>query len=199
MAAPRVEDVWNSIRATAPRTGPPVRNMAGTPALPAPSAPQAVVQQPVVQEGKPGPAPQATAPAPAAAPAAPAPVTTLDMETRGKVRPEGGQPAPAPAVGPLTGQPLVGALPAPPTAETVATLPPGAAMSTPTGEVYRDPSGRAMERLNPQGQADYKAKQAAALERFGRYLMMDDPNAPPPPIEVAGVSYNPYTGQWLGE
>jgi hypothetical protein len=35
------------------------------------------------------------------------------------------------------------------------------------------------------------------FQAFGAYEGMDDPNSPPPPINVGGHSFNPETGGWV--
>jgi hypothetical protein len=46
---------------------------------------------------------------------------------------------------------------------------------------------------------NYQAALAAALEKFGHYPGMDDPDHPPPPIVPGALSYNPFApkgGEW---
>jgi hypothetical protein len=66
--------------------------------------------------------------------------------------------------------------------------------------MYRHPAtGAVMERLNDQGRADYKVRQAEALAAYGPYPGMDDPNHPAPVVIPGGPNYNPFApkgGEW---
>ena len=69
----------------------------------------------------------------------------------------------------------------------------GQAVSTPEGDVYRDrTTGKLKMRLNQQGKAAYQQARTEKLKRYGNYPGMEDPAAPPPPVNPRGPDFNPF-------
>jgi hypothetical protein len=204
---PRQPDPFDALRQQAPRTGPPVNNQGGFPPLPPP--PQVRPLPTPTVGGQPGPqagalpafgpltsmpTPAGQAPAPVAAPPA-ATVTVHAPAAPAAAPPQAVQPAAPPAPVPAASTPyrIVGSLQHVPTADELGALGSGMAVSTPHGDIYRDPAtGELVKRFNDVGKAAYEQERAAKLRAFGRYPGMDDPRSPAPPVEPGKPSYNPF-------
>jgi len=74
-------------------------------------------------------------------------------------------------------------------------LPAGTTVQTPYGDVGAD--GRLA--LSPQGQELYKQAVVAKQRKFGLHPWAGDPRAPQPPVTLGRPSFNPFTGQWIGD
>jgi len=77
----------------------------------------------------------------------------------------------------------------------LAMLPAGVTVDTPYGSVGAD--GRLA--LSPQGQELYKQAVVAKRRKFGLHPWAGDPRAPQPPVTLGRPSFNPFTGQWIGD
>jgi hypothetical protein len=213
----RIPDPFDALRKQAPRTGPPVQNMGGTPTQAPTPAVKTVVPSPAVASGPPGPtgaalpsAPPLTLPAP--------PPGYQPPAMQGAMQPPPGQPpamqgtvvkktetttAPTPAA-PAAPQPaapggpyqVIGSRPQMPDMEELNALGTGHGITTPHGDVFRAADGRLMLQLNDQGKQAYEEERARKLSTFGHYPGHDDPGAPPPPLTPGLPSFNPFTGQW---
>lgn len=216
----RIPDPFDALRKLAPRTGPPVQNMGGTPTLPPSPAAKTVVPSPAVATGPPGPqgqalpaAPPLTLPPPPPGYQAPqqagqqgavqqpaAPTVVKKTETTTTPAPALGpnamqSPAPQPAApgGPYQ---VIGTRPQMPTEDELMGLGTGHGITTPHGDVFRDHTGALKLRLNDAGKQAYEEERARKLGTFGAYPGHDDPTAPPPPLTPGLPSFNPFTGQW---
>jgi hypothetical protein len=54
-----------------------------------------------------------------------------------------------------------------------------------------------MQGMSRAQQMDYERKAVRDFQAFGAYEGMDDPNSPPPPVNVGGYSFNPEAGHWV--
>jgi hypothetical protein len=193
----RPPDPFDALKQNAPRTGPPANNSGGFPPLPPPPAVKPP-NQPATSAGRPGPT-QGAQPAPInpglppapQAPAAPAGITIVQAP---QAQPSTVGPPAAPQPAPsASGHRIVGQLDYVPAMHELEALGAGNAISTPHGEVYRDPATGALAwQRNQVGEAAYQAERASKAKAFGSYPWMHDPAAPAPPIEPGQPSYNPF-------
>jgi hypothetical protein len=61
----------------------------------------------------------------------------------------------------------------------------------------RDITFKKMSGMSREQQLAYEQQAVRDFTSFGSYEGMDDPNAPPPPVNVGGYSYNPESNHWV--
>lgn len=110
----------------------------------------------------------------------------------------GTQGAPA-SPGMVPGASVVGmtTLPTVPQPHEVDQLTPGS-YQTPIGTLVKAADGSSKVVLNEQGVAQYRQRFAEGIRAFGSHPFANDPNAPPPPVNPGGVSYNPFSNAYSG-
>lgn len=175
----------------APVAGQPSTFMPASALLPQPVAPQPG------QEGQPAPGQEAQTPQPGQ-PAAPAVGQGPSGPANANVAPQTQAPGtpgttPAAPMSPVNkGYQVTGQVDYVPESYELDSLQPGQAVTTPHGDVYRDPSGKLKLKLNEQGKAAYQQARVEKIKRFGNYPGMEDPNAPAPPVNPRGPDFNPF-------
>lgn len=74
---------------------------------------------------------------------------------------------------------------------------PAGLFQTPQGTLEKLPDGRLkVKDLSAEAKVIIEKVKMDEIRSFGNFPGMDDPNAPPPPVEVGTPWFNPFTGIW---